>query len=170
MIRDGDIILRHGYGFVSDMIIERLGEKWDISHCGIICKDTIGFIVIHSVSQSLSPVDGVQKQPLDSFIHDSKENSVIIVRYKSKIPGKNNDAISRRARQYLKEQIPFDYSFNINDSTEFYCQELPWRCIYNEFGDDFYSGRGENEKIHLHFDVFYDTSRFNIILNHHLKK
>jgi hypothetical protein len=167
LIRDGDIILRHGYGYVSDMIVRQLNEKYDISHCAIICKSGKTLFVIHSVSQSLSPYDGVQSQDLEPFIRDSRENSIIIVRYQSKVPGKDGSNISRRAKQYLDEKIPFDNAFNLNDSTGFYCQELPYRCILNEFGDDIFNGRNGQKEDPIHFTAFLDISRFKIILNHH---
>jgi len=82
------------------MIVERLGEVYDISHCAIVCKDRDSIYVIHSVSQSLSPYDGVQSQELDPFIHDSKENSVIVVRYKSKYP-ERMAAISANGQNFI---------------------------------------------------------------------
>jgi hypothetical protein len=170
LIHDGDFVLRHGYGFVSDLIVQRLGEVYDISHCAIACKDSNGITIIHSVSQSLSPYDGVQSQDMETFIRDSKKNSVVIVRYKPKKSGMDNSRISRRARQYLEKRIPFDHAFDINDSTEFYCQELPWKCILNEFGDDILMDHYNHRKDHLRFDTFLDTSRFEIILNHQLRK
>jgi hypothetical protein len=171
LIHDGDLILRHGYGFVSDIIVQTLGEVYDISHVSVVSKDSSGkIIVIHSVSKSLAPWDGVQSQDLASFIHDSKENSVIIVRYKPKIPGKDNSGISRRALEYLKKRVPFDNSFDIKDSSEIYCQELPWLCIKDEFGDDVFTDHYNKRKDHMRFDNFLDTSRFEIILNHHLRK
>jgi hypothetical protein len=169
LIHDGDLILRHGYGIVSDIIVQRLDENYDISHCAIACKDSNGIFVIHSVSQSLSPYDGVQSQELAPFIHDSKENSVIVVRYRSKVPGKDGSVISKRAKDYLNKRIPFDHSFDINDSSTFYCQELPYKCILNEFGDDIFMDHYNKRKDHLRFDTFLDTSRFIIILNHHLR-
>jgi uncharacterized protein YycO len=169
-LKDGDIILRHGYGLVSDMIVERLGEEYDISHCAIVCKDSSGIIVIHSVSSSISPHDGVQSQELEPFIRDSQKNSVIIVRYKPKDKIKDNSGISRRARKYLKEEIPFDNSFDINDSSEFYCTELLWKCFLDEYGDDILLDHYNKRKDHMRFDTFLDTTRFEIIINHHLRK
>ena len=168
-LQDGDIILRHGYGFVSDMIVEKLGEQYDISHCAIISKNDSSFDVIHSVSSTLSDIDGVQSQDIKQFIHESQANSVIIVRYKPK-NGKDNSRISFKAREYLKKQIPFDNSFNINDSTEFYCTELLWKVFYNEYKDDILLGKDREKKDHLKFDIFLDTSRFKVIINHQLRK
>jgi len=168
-IQDGDIILRHGYGLVSDMIVEQLDEKYDISHCAIVCKSDTQFQVIHSVSSTLSNIDGVQAQDIRSFIRDSQYNSVIVIRYKPQI-NKPLSAMSRRAKDYLKRQIPFDNGFNIEFSSEFYCTELLWKVIINEYGDDIMQGKNNERKDHLRFDTFLDTTKFDIIINHHLRK
>lgn len=168
-LQDGDILLRHGYGLVSDMIVEQLGEKYDISHCAIVCKDDSGCRVIHSVSSSLSDIDGVQSQDLKTFINESQFNSVIAVRYKPKT-NKPLSAISHEAKYFLSRHIPFDNAFNINDSSEFYCTELPYRVILNEYGDDILVGKNDQHKDHLRFDTFLDTTKFQIIFNHHLRK
>lgn len=171
-IQDGDICLRHGFGLVSDLIVEQLDENYDLSHCAILCKDSTGKIyVIHSVSSSISPYDGVQKQELEPFIRDSWKNSVVIVRYKGKGTKKGTNAgIARRAKEYLKKQIPFDNSFDINDSSSFYCTELLWKCILNEYGDDILMDHYNKRKDHMRFDTFLDTSRFEIIINHQERK
>jgi hypothetical protein len=168
-IQDGDIILRHGYGLVSDLIVEQLKEKYDLSHCAIVVKTDTGLAVVHSVSSSVSNVDGVQSQDLKSFIEESHYNSVVVIRYKSRI-NKPNSAISRKAKYYLAKQIPFDNAFDINDSTQFYCTELLWKVILNEYGDDIMAGKNNARKDHLRFDTFLDTTRFSIIINHQERK
>jgi hypothetical protein len=168
-IQDGDIILRHGYGLVSDLIVEQLKEKYDLSHCAIVVKTDTGLAVIHSVSSSVSNVDGVQSQDLKSFMEESQYSSVVVTRYKAKI-NKPNSAISLKAKNYLAKQIPFDEAFDINDSTEFYCTELLWKVILNEYGDDIMAGKNNARKDHLRFDTFLDTTRFRIIINHQERK
>jgi hypothetical protein len=168
-IQEGDIILRHGYGLVSDLIVEQLKEKYDISHCAIVVKTDTGLAVIHSVSSSVSNIDGMQAQDLKSFIEESQYNSVVVIRYKSKI-GKSNAAIGRKAQYYLAQKIPFDEAFDINDSTEFYCTELLWKVILNEYGDDIMAGKNNVRKDHLRFDTFLDTTKFDIIINHQERK
>jgi len=166
LIQDGDIILRHGYGFVSDVIVKRLNEEYDISHCAIITKKDNKFIVIHSVSRSLSDYDGVQSQDFKSFVKESKKNSIIIVRYKDK----NADVskIGERAKYYLAKQVPFDNSFDITDDKEIYCNELIWKIFKEEYNHDIYESVYEKSKHeHLKFATFLDTSKFEVIINHH---
>ncbi len=169
-LKDGDIILRHGFGLVSDLIVEQLDENYDLSHCAILCKDSNHYYVIHSVSSSVSPADGVQSQELEPFIRDSWKNSVVVVRYKGDTTKGSNSGLSRRARAYLKQEIPFDNSFDINDSSEFYCTELLWKCIMNEYGDDILMDHFNKRKDHMRFDTFLDTARFQIIINHQDRK
>jgi uncharacterized protein YycO len=168
-LHSGDIILRHGYGFVSDMIVTQLKENYDLSHCAIVCRDKDSLYVIHSVSSSLSNVDGVQSQEINSFIRESQYNSVVVVRYKT-TSEKDQSCICEKAQDYLKKGIPFDNAFNINDSTEFYCTELLWKAILNEYQVDILAGKNNERKDHLRFDTFLDTAHFETIINHQARK
>lgn len=167
-LKDGDIILRHGFGMVSDLIVSTMNEEYDISHCAILVKDRNGFNVIHSVSQSLSDFDGVQSQSLNRFISDSKENSIIVVRYK----GNSDSLISGSAKYYLNKKIPFDNDFDIKDSSKIYCTELIWKVIKDSQGVDIFSKQLEenNKKSQYRFSALWDTTKFQIIINHHLRK
>ncbi len=166
LLQDGDIILRHGYGLVSDIIVETLQEEYEISHCAIITIEGNRYRIIHSVSQSISDYDGVQDQALRPFINQSHKNSAIIVRFKS--PYKDAGArISRRAKYYLDQQVPFDHSFDITDDKELYCSELIWKIIMDEFEIDIFPDRSPETKKYLNFDNFYNSEFFEVILNHH---
>ncbi len=167
-IEDGDIILRHGFGFVSDMIVKTLKEKYSLSHCAIICKRPDKISVIHSVSQSLTSKDGVQEQDLKDFIRDSQENSIIVVRYINN-HSKKNSAISEKARYYLRKNIAFDNAFDIKDSSSIYCSELIWLVIKNEFNDDIFDLKTSNAKDIQKLKYFFDSPRFRQIINHQNK-
>ncbi len=172
-LHDGDIILRHGYGLVSDGIVETLNSDINISHCAILTKDTNNrWMIIHSVSQSLSDFDGVQSQDLNSFIKDSKVNSVIVVRYRFK-PGEDSSLIGKKAKYYLNKRVPFDMDFDLKDSTKIYCAELLWRIFKDYYNYDCFDT--DNPGLHdknynLTFYPFLDPKHFRIIINHHTRK
>jgi len=165
LIHDGDIILRHGFGIVSDFISKTYNKGLQISHCAIITKNAGTYNIIHSVSKSLSDFDGVQTQDLISFIRESKRNSVVVLRYKPKTD-KSLSCISKRAKYYLDKRIPFDNSFDLDDSTEFYCTELLWKIFIDEFNDDIFPVESSGERDHLRMSTFFDTTRFQVIINH----
>ncbi len=166
-LHDGDIILRHGYGFVSDMIVETLNDSTGISHCAILTQYKGHWIVIQSVSSTLSDVDGVQWQDLNTFIRQSKKNSVVVMRYRH---GKNDSDLARigaRAKYYLDKKIPFDNAFDLFDSTSFYCSEILWKVFKDEYHVDIFESKYRPEHYdYMKFDTFLDTSNFKVIFDH----
>ena len=170
-IHPGDIILRLGYGTVSESISKILNEEYKISHCGIIvpcdsCKNN--YKVIHSVSSSLSPIDGVQDDCIDIFIKNSQPNSILITRYKN-LDSTDITKLISWANYYLKEGIPFDHSFDLKDSSSFYCTELLIHIFTNSniFLPNQYLENKNMER--LKFSYFWDSKYFDIITNHQKK-
>jgi len=168
LLKEGDIILRHGYGFVSDMIVETKNDSIGLSHCAILTKDDNGkWMIIHSVSSTLTPIDGVQSQPLQPFINDSKKNTVVVVRYKHVKNDSDLARIGSRAKYYLKKQVPFDARFDLNDSTKFYCSELLWKVFKDEYHVDIFKPENRAEPYDpMTLDCFLDTTNFEIIIDH----
>lgn len=172
MLKDGDIILRHGYGLVSDGIANTLNEEFHVSHCAILVQsDTAihGFRVIHSVSQSLSPYDGVQEQSFPRFIRDSQRNSIMVVRFKL-ADDSTRHIISDAALSYLERQVPFDHAFDISDTNKLYCSELPWIIIKNKFGVDIFKDKYNKDKDHMKFSNFWNPEYFEVVFNHNIRR
>ncbi len=169
-LHDGDFILRHGFGVVSDMIGETMNEEFSVSHCGIVCRPTPdSIVIIHSVSSSLSNFDGVQTCALNKFMQESKPNSIMVVRYKPKID-KDLSCISKRANEYLQQKVQFDDDFDIVDHSKIYCSELPFLVIKEGFNQDIFNSTDTKETTHKLFKSFWDTTQFSIIINHQLRK
>lgn len=168
IIQDGDIILRYGHGLISDYIVNIFNEKYTVSHCGIISEESDNLSVIHSESSSFLSVEGIQRQNFDDFVDASHKNSVIIVRY-NKCKPEELSKITKRANIYLKKKIPFDYGFNPNDTTVMFCSEIIWHIFSDEFNIDIFSSPlGETD--FNQFKNFWDTTYFDIILNHQTKQ
>lgn len=171
LLQEGDIILRHGQGFVSNMIVKSLKEELPLSHVGIITRQESGkLMVVHSVSRSVSDYDGVQMEDLDRFVRESLANSLVVVRYKALDQVQEGpQLLSRRAHYYLKQRVPFDHSFDFDDDSRFFCTELVGRVFEDVFGDDIlmlsFSGRGMLDR--LKFEAFFNPQVFEVILNHH---
>lgn len=132
LLKSGDIILRKGEGMLSQFICERLNDTIQISHCGILIKENNDLKVIHSLSKEVSDKDGVQCCTFDRFTTESVKGSIIIVRCKSDTTG----IMASRALHYLRIQKPFDRLFNLQDSTAFFCSELPLHVLKQALGQD----------------------------------
>ncbi len=170
LLEDGDIILRQGFGLVSESISRTLSEEFKISHCAIVRKPTPdSIIIIHSVSSSLSDVDGVQSCGLKKFVQESQKGTIIVTRFKS-AGNKSNSVISDKADYYLQKQVKFDNSFDIRDSSKFFCTELIWKIIVDEFQMDILNIDQPDQISANKFGVFWNSPHFEVIFNHHLKK
>jgi hypothetical protein len=173
LLQPGDIILRQGFGAVSHAIGEYLNEPTKVSHVALLSRDNNGqWQVIQSISQRVSKTDGLQAQDLATFVSESETSSIVVVRFR----GYETDQglhlrIERAAQDYLKQQIPFDHSFSLEDSTRFFCSELLWQLFLNEAGVDIFEKMDKNvRRERLRFASFFDPDLFEVIINHHSNK
>ena len=165
MMRSGDIILRRGFGLVSASIATSLNEDFSVSHCGIVDVDSNGNVrVIHSVSSSLSDFDGLQDCTIEEFCKESKENSLMVVRFRdtADVPLAN---LAKTAQTYLDRKIPFDGVFDITQNDEMYCSEMVWSALKENYDYDIYPDKAKTAVIK--FGPFFDTVHFQRIINHH---
>lgn len=154
-VKDGDIILRKSYGLVSEIIAIQLHDTIDISHCGIIVRDSgQTFRVIHSLSKKVSETDGVQECSLDDFMSDSQPQTVKVLRFKND----HDNRIAQGAVSCLTRKIPFDDSFNSADTNYLYCSELPIHIIRSAYGTDISYGAAKPK-----FSIFLNPLYFREI-------
>ncbi|MFK8271164.1 YiiX/YebB-like N1pC/P60 family cysteine hydrolase [Capnocytophaga stomatis] len=169
-IRQGDIILRRGYGFFSDLIAKKLNDSvFDVTHSGILYLKEGKWWVIHSLSSDASDTDGMQEQPLNQFLKGSMPEKIIVVRPKS-INVEEGQQIVNQAKYYLERRIPFDRMGIIDEPSQMYCTELIWQILETDLKlislpkdlkqrkDLFYSMTGT-----------YDDKYFDIIINKYPK-
>jgi len=165
LLKEGDIVMRRGHGFVSAVINELFQTGYNLSHCAIIAEENGIKTVIHTVSSELSGKDGVQQEPLEQFVKESVRGTFMAVRLKKK--GLDATLPLRYIRNYLKQRVPFDDKFDLNDSTRLYCTELIYRAYLNAYGEDLFTGRFQTDHPDfLSLSVFLDTTLFQIIINH----
>lgn len=164
LLQEGDIILRHGFGIISDAIVKYVKSDYDVSHCGIIVTDSLGkLFVIHTVSNTLADIDGMQKDALNVFVKGSHKNSIIVTRYNYE-----NDTLSKkiaeRANYYLSQQIPFDHRFDCEDTTAFFCTEFIRMVFKTAIGVDLYDA--EKEAGCMDFSPLLNPKKFRVVLRH----
>jgi len=162
-LQNGDIILRFGYGFVSDKIVNHLDEKYQISHCGIIKKIEGKLQVIHSDSSQDKAKDGTLIIDFNTFTNESHPKSIIIVRLKN-TDSITLDKIVNLAEKYAQKRILFDYTFNTSDDTKLFCTELVHQSIWQASGKNLFLDSLQETNL-LQFKNLYNTNNFNVIYN-----
>jgi hypothetical protein len=161
MLRNGDIIMRQGRGPISLAISAKLNEKYKLSHCGIVSINNDSINVIHTLSLSVSSVNGMQQSTLNEFIGDTYKNSIIVVRLKNS----DNSKITNRAKYYLSKEIEFDESFDVADTAKFFCNELVAHIFAAEYDINLIDANADKIQ-NLQFGRFIDTAKFDIVINH----
>lgn len=158
VLQEGDIILRHGFGLISDMIVQYAKSPYSVSHCGIVVRDSSGnWAVIHTVSNALAEIDGMQKDDLKKFVRESQPHSVIVTRYKFQDEEQRQKVI-RQAYYYLEKQVAFDHEFNLSDSSKFFCTELIWNVFFHGIGVDLHEPSPQYDG--MNFLPFWDDGNF----------
>ena len=116
-IRNGDIVLRSGVGFWSELFRSRNEHDKRFSHVGVALVDSSGkCFVIHAEADDMTGSGTVFIMPLEDFVRDS--DAVSLARLHTLDPEKFTAAV----RKY--EGKPFDWKFNSRDHSSIYCTEL----------------------------------------------
>lgn len=147
--------MRRGEGLLSTFIVNKLNDSINISHCGIIIREGEEIDVIHCLSDKVSDVNGVQKCTIDEFTRESIRGSISVVRCMADTSG----VLANGAQYYLKVRKKFDHNFDINDTTEFFCSELPLHILSNRLGVNVLDKNQE-----FKFSMFFKPQLFKTIL------
>lgn len=162
----GDIILRRGYGYFSDMIANHLNTKgFDVTHAGILTKKENEWFVIHSLSSDVSEIDGMQIQKLNDFLKYSQPNKIIVCRYKNTSENKRIQ-IAIEAQKLLDLKIPFDHKGDIEDASKMYCTEMIWYILENQLKLAQIPKEKEAREVFFYsMKCMYDDSYFDLVIN-----
>lgn len=134
--RNGDLVLRCGYGVESRVVVERSQSIY--SHVGILYRDSAAdeWMVVHTVPGEEDP-EYVKAEPVSRFYSLEKARNGAWLRIDC------SDSIAREAVLYALDKVKnlclFDNDYLLADSSQLYCTELVWRA-YMRQGIDITSG------------------------------
>ncbi len=160
----GDILLKKGYGIVSELVIKTLDDGNPYSHCGLIYKQDTNVYVMHSISKEFSDIDGVQKTPLSTFLQDCQKHTLKIIRLKD--TSQKKQRLAQEGLLLCKKNIPFDYSFDYQDSSKMYCSEFLYVILLKTLQVDIFEKKRVNKSDLLTFSCFNDTNLFTFVSNY----
>ena len=166
LLEEGDIILRRGYGFFSDIISQKLNDSlFDVTHSAILYRENNKWRVIHSLSSDVSPIDGMQSQSLQDFLRHSMPEKLLVVRPKKITPEQGKEIVSR-AKYYLSLKIPFDHVGTIDEPSKPYCSELIYQILDHDLHlVSFPTEYKKRKEAFYTMRTLYDPQYFEIIIN-----
>ena len=170
LLQEGDLIFRKGFGIIRDCIARTTQVCYNISHVGVLCKDAQHrWMVIHTVSNTLVNVDGMQIDELAHFVRQSYPNTIVVLRYRHGSDS-SRAAIVRQAYHYLDRQIPFDDTFDMQDTSEFFCTEFIRKLFLDVYKKDLYELASDHPYASLRFGPFWNADNFSTVFAHQEKQ
>ncbi|MCP4439090.1 MAG: hypothetical protein GY810_09125 [Aureispira sp.] len=168
MLQEGDILLRKGYGAVSDFIALYLDEEYTITHCGFVLLN--GYDEPHILhTASSDEVDGMYAEPISDFVTASQEKTLAAVRLK-KGTATQQKKVLQEAKRLLAKKVPFDMAFDDYDTTKMYCAEMMRYVFMEVYKEDLLDDRAQEYGLDvIHMSNFFNPERFEIIFNHNAK-
>jgi hypothetical protein len=132
LLKNGDILLRRGYGVDSTVSMNfSQGEK-RYSHAGIIQKKDDGVFIIHSEEDKDHGRNGVYIEPIKDFL----DGIHIWAVYRFDLSPKLEEDVISYALKLKSQNIIFDIDFNLNEDNKMYCSEFIYKVINRTTGKE----------------------------------
>ncbi len=140
LFRNGDIVFRRGTGITSRIVLAA-DREGSYSHVGILKKENGKWHVIHAVPGEpdfKGDADRVKMETIEHFFEAGKAIRGAVMRVSKDLIVACKAA--KNALNLFLKRVPFDHSYNLNDTTEMYCTELI-DYVYRKEGVDLPEGR-----------------------------
>lgn len=123
-LHSGDIILREGNSFVSQVFRNFSQTEKHYSHSGLIYLLNGSYYVCHILAAEGKRSDKIRLEPLTSFCNTEDNLSWAI--YRTEI---DTNEIIKGIKEVLYAKIAFDTNFKLESDDKMYCTELVYKIL-----------------------------------------
>lgn len=128
VLHTGDIVLRNGKGFISEMFRKTSRHDRKYSHAGIIRVTPSGILVMHIIGENGSEKNNLKIQTLEDFCSSTSNFGYAVYRYPF-LKGLDSE-VAVYLKQLSKDKLTFDDHFDLDSDNEQYCSELIYKmCL-----------------------------------------
>lgn len=161
-LQTGDLIVRRGFGLMSETLEDFSEHEKKYSHSGLLFKDEQGNVSVYHI---LGASDGkeyvVRKDDLLKFCNANDALSFAVYRYEL-----NEDQIGHLetiCENYYHSGVQFDLSFDLTTNDRMYCSEFVYKSLIEATNNpDYIPLTKRNDEFIVAID--------NLYLNNHTKK
>ena len=126
-VRTGDLIMRTGNDFTSDVMRKlSLGDK-TYSHSGIASFENDSLFVYHAMGGEWNPDKKIRRDPFVLFCNPYENKGFGIFRYQ--LSEKEMAQFLSRVKSYYAEGVLFDMKFDLATDDKMYCTEYIYKAL-----------------------------------------
>lgn len=132
-VKQGDLILRTGRDFTSDVIRRMSLADKTYSHCGIASFENDTLFVYHAIGGEWNPDQKLRRDPFDFFCNPFENRGFGIFRYDLNDTGQQK--LLTVIRNFYNKGIMFDMQFDLSTDDRMYCSEFVYKTIEASAGN-----------------------------------
>jgi hypothetical protein len=126
-LQQGDLVMRTGNDFTSEMLQQLCLTDKTYSHCGIVVIENDSAFVYHALGGDWNPDEKLRKDPFDLFCNPYENRGFGIFRFDLQSKEKNRlDSVSR---DWYKKGLQFDMKFDLTTNDRLYCAEFITKAV-----------------------------------------
>lgn len=125
-LRPGDVVLRSGRGFISNMFRNASLNERRYSHAGIVVQFRGRLMVAHFIQDS-DGRSGIRMELPSVFCHPDRNDGFSVYRYP--FMSGLEPRLDRFVQDAAARRIPFDDQFRLDTDDRYYCSEFIFKAI-----------------------------------------
>ncbi len=141
-VKQGDLILRTGRDFTSDIMRRVSLKDKTYSHCGIASFENDSLFVYHSIGGEWNPDQKLRRDRFEFFCNPYENRGFGIFRYQ--LSHDEQVKVFELVRNFYNQGVIFDMQFNLDTNDKMYCSEFVYKTIE----------MATNDKIKIALDTF----------------
>lgn len=126
-LKDGDLVLRHSKGFVSDAILTFQTKEPEFSHSGVVKKVNGKTYVYHATGGEENVTNNMKRDPISLYCHPAAVFKFGIFRYD--LPAAEMDAFMAIMDANYEQGVQFDLDFDMTTDETMYCSEMIYKAM-----------------------------------------
>ena len=135
-LRSGDLIFRHGRGFISNALMSFSRREKKYSHAGIVSVENGNVFVYHAIGGEENISNKLRKDPLEMFCNPADVHAFGI--YRTDLSTEKVQSILQLAAMYYARGLEFDTKFDLATDDKMYCTEFIYKVFRQVLGSQNY--------------------------------
>lgn len=126
-VQSGDLVLRTGRDYTSEVMRKLSRHDKTYSHCGIASIENDSVFVYHSIGGEWNPDQKLKRDLFALFCNPYENRGFGIYRYS--LNKKQKEEFLQNIHQFFKDQVKFDMQFSLDTDDRMYCSEMVYKAI-----------------------------------------